>query len=237
MFQASVTSMQEVETLQMTINVENDFQETPLHKAAQAGSEACAKFLLQHGADAFAVDQNLRTAQHVAAEKGHLSCLKEILKPTPNGDDGRQNGCNTQTVNQGAFHCIIDFFDCDKKGNKQTQEEIPLQNLSDDQPTPESKALLSHFNVNVQDCNLETPLHLAAKNGHFECYELLKSVDGVDISLTNKEFKSAEELKNQFQTVDETKNSGFDASRSHCHKTFVLLQLGSIQISLSAFAW
>jgi ankyrin repeat protein len=215
--------MQEVETLQMTTNVENDFQETPLHKAAQAGSEACAKFLLQHGADPFAVDQNFRTALHVAAEKGHFSCLKEILKPIANGDEERQNGFNTQTVIQGPFHCIIDFFDCNNKGSKKSQEEIPLQNLSDDQPPPQSNALLSHFNVNVQDYNLETPLHLAAKNGHFECYELLKSVDGVDISLTNKEFKSAEELKKQFQTEEEKKKFSLDTSRCQCHKTFVLL--------------
>jgi sulfur relay (sulfurtransferase) DsrC/TusE family protein len=55
--------------------------------------------------------------------------------------------------------------------------------------------------IDAQDYDLNTPLHLAAKNDHNACKDLLISFNA-DVSLTNRNFKTAEELSKEHSKTD-----------------------------------
>ena len=52
---------------------------TPLQAACYLGRSTLADLLLQHGADASAVDQSGRSALHIACTRGHEACTRLLL--------------------------------------------------------------------------------------------------------------------------------------------------------------
>lgn len=70
--------------LRSILNARNDRSETPIHVAAQNGTQACAAALLQHGADIEAVGPFGFRVAHYATSKGHLEVLRYLLQ---NGAD------------------------------------------------------------------------------------------------------------------------------------------------------
>ena len=50
-----------------------------MHFAAERGRVDVVKVLIQNGADVNAVDEDERTALHIAAGKGYVSCTLQLL--------------------------------------------------------------------------------------------------------------------------------------------------------------
>ena len=53
---------------------------TPLHQACYAGSEACARALLEAGAKSSLKDADGDSPAHYASAQGHVGCLRILLK-------------------------------------------------------------------------------------------------------------------------------------------------------------
>ena len=190
------------------MNIENELNETPLHKAAQHGSYECIKYLIENGANIKIVDENLKSALHHAAENGHLECVKALLQPksiekskSSTSSETKTNLMEATTGGASSSQCDNESPDCviDIPNNPEAEvssaDAVPEQEPFLSQPAV--VALDAVADVNVQDCNLNTPAHLAAIAGHFECYQFLKSVQGADPTLTNRNFKTTEDLWNE----------------------------------------
>jgi ankyrin repeat protein len=68
------------------VQTSNNFQQTLLHLAAQAGQEENARLLLQYGAVINAQDQSKRTPLFLAVVQGHRSLVQLLLTSNPQID-------------------------------------------------------------------------------------------------------------------------------------------------------
>jgi hypothetical protein len=76
---------------------------TPLHFASQSGYLDSARLLLDHGADANAVDSNHVTPIHLASQHGHLEIVKLLLLRGANHDSRDKDA-------QTALHLASEWY-------------------------------------------------------------------------------------------------------------------------------
>lgn len=144
---------------------------SPLHLCAQAGLNKIFKKLLDHGANANAMDFESKTPLHVATEHQNNSIVEMLLYHHPNIDlrmrdkNGNTTFATAVTMrNHKAAQCILDRFpnaaeQIDQRGRNFLHTAIMKNDL-------ESVLFLLSIQVDVNsrvhDVNQATPLHLAA---------------------------------------------------------------------------
>ncbi|KAJ3005964.1 hypothetical protein HKX48_000374 [Thoreauomyces humboldtii] len=167
---------------------------TALHWACSGKHLEVAQELLQRGAHAGSSDESGMTALHIAAATNSVEIVRLLLPVS-------KTALDTQTDSgQTALHYAA------SKGHLETVDE--LLNADADPSVPDSYGQLPihraatldrlavvrrlkedpRGKVNVRDGSGNTPLHLAAEEGHVELVRYLLSV-GADPDFVNKEEK------------------------------------------------
>lgn len=103
----------------------------------------------------------------------------------------------SEAIKEGDFDKLLTYF----SGNTANLKSYSSQfgNLLHLAVSFGSKTLFEALvrlgiNINAQNCDGNTPLHLAAKLGRQEIVDVLLSVDGIDDTIINVEGKTAIEL-------------------------------------------
>ncbi|RWS23205.1 serine/threonine-protein phosphatase 6 regulatory ankyrin repeat subunit A-like protein, partial [Leptotrombidium deliense] len=122
----------------LSINSRDKRGRTPLHLAAKFGKISRLLDLFRYGADLTAVDDNQMSALHYAAKEGHFAVI-ETLIAQPNIDLKAEDRNGSNVLH---YACIF------------KREDVGLK-LVEKCP----------YLVNSTNCDLKTPLHIAAANG------------------------------------------------------------------------
>nr|POE70461.1 protein accelerated cell death 6 [Quercus suber] len=143
---------------------------TPLHIAAFMGNEKFVKLLLEVALEmdppksniAYSKDNEGSSALHIAAREGNVKVMKELINKCPDICEMLNNmGWNALHVAaESGKSAAITFF---------------LER-------PECKGL-----INEQDTEGNTPMHLAAYEGHFQIASQLGRENDVDLYSTNND--------------------------------------------------
>ncbi|XP_053613892.1 transient receptor potential channel pyrexia isoform X2 [Plodia interpunctella] len=165
------------------------FTETPLHVAASLGLAACAKLLLDAGADVrAAVGPSRATALHLAAEDGHAECARILLSHGAHIDWPNFRG---QTpLHLAALAQSVEVVEllvgrCANVRARDSDGRTPLHGaiVRGARACDVARLLLSvGANPNAPDNFGYTPLHIAALNEFSACVLLLLDYGG-DVTL------------------------------------------------------
>ena len=132
---------------------------TPLHLACKKGSLESVKLLLQHGANLHAVDHRQWSPLHYAAYNGYPKVVKLLLTWGTDTDPRLRNMKNSQ--NKIAFNIS-------KNPETKTGVRIIWPAARDGDLDMIRLLLREGQDPNEQTQHKRnTPLHLAAKNGHY----------------------------------------------------------------------
>ncbi|KAK9876750.1 hypothetical protein WA026_014988 [Henosepilachna vigintioctopunctata] len=136
---------------------------SPLHLACQNGKVNLVKILLDYGAHInikesvnlnkeLILDNYYQTPLYLAVANGHLNVVKLLLK----------NGVNvnmTNSMNRTALHAVVCM------GNPDLSDVGILNRPDNDTKLKILESLIEYGSeINIQDSNGNSPLHLAAKN-------------------------------------------------------------------------
>lgn len=130
------------------VNVLDEFCRTPLHFAVLKERCQILSFLLSHGADIDAETSTGETALHLAARCDSTPCLGVLLRHNPNASATNRKG-ETALFLAATYGCV------------RAVERLVT--------------IVSNLEVSDSRIDHETPLHVAAKNGHKEIVRVLLS--------------------------------------------------------------
>ncbi|ROT61944.1 putative transient receptor potential cation channel subfamily A member 1-like [Penaeus vannamei] len=178
------------------INAVNKEKQTPLHFAAMNGNARVCSFLAEKGASVEARDVREYTPLHIAAKMGFTECCNQLIESGSSVDSTDKNGNtplhlvlsarkNKDVDRHTALHIAI------KNGNEEACK-ILFRSGADGNVTCDCHGTALHIaaeyglhdicdllskyvKVNSMNQHLETPLHLAAKEGHVKCCQTLIS--------------------------------------------------------------
>ncbi|XP_078461449.1 uncharacterized protein LOC144726528 [Lampetra planeri] len=162
------------------VNTKDQYGQTALHTAAQAGHLDAARFLVERGAHVDEPDTNGRTPLHVAAALDHPNVIDFFVKhggghghrcralkppPSPLMPSTLPQITNTTTIDTAAnhYHSLLKYSDVEAA----TREE--LQTAAHYAAKHGARAALECLyrrlsNIHAQDYRARTPLFLAAKH-------------------------------------------------------------------------
>ncbi|KAL0006218.1 hypothetical protein SO802_013779 [Lithocarpus litseifolius] len=143
---------------------------TPLHIAAFMGNKKFVKLLLEMALEmdppksniAYLKDNEGSSALHIAAREGNVKVMKELINKCPDIYEMLDN------MGRNALHVAAE-------SGKSAAITFFLER-------PECKCL-----INEQDIEGNTPMHLAADEGHFEIASQLGRGNDVDLNSTNND--------------------------------------------------
>ena len=146
------------------IDPKDKFGRTPLFIAAKAGSNACVKLLVSHGADvnAFSLRGGRLSAVQAAASGGFADVVETLVNA-----DARVN--NKVKDEESALHLAI-------QSRSSACVKVLLANKAD---------------VNYRNAKGETPLILAAQAGDDEIFDMLLNVQDIKLNAVSKNGETA----------------------------------------------
>lgn len=163
---------------------------TPLHYAAKSGNKECFKTLMENEAH-FTTTINYKSELHYAARSGNFSFLEylgEILKAKGIFDrekiktDKYGNNALHYAVQSGNAECIKFFIYNQVQFFKNKYNENPFHKIAGNSETQENAInfLIEHLKflgrlkseINQENVDGNTPLHIAAKHGNKQLIEL-----------------------------------------------------------------
>ncbi|PKS09158.1 hypothetical protein jhhlp_003772 [Lomentospora prolificans] len=130
--------------------------QTALHLAAENGNSEIVKLLLEQGASPNVRNSRNQTPLHCAAYDGHDSIVAVLLIHTENNSGNQEVAESLHLETNGA-----------SKGND-TSTDIGVSDENSVRLNPSDQAQL-----NIQDIDGQTPLHLAAQKGHKRVVDVL----------------------------------------------------------------
>eukprot|EP00027_Filamoeba_sp_ATCC50430_P013293 CAMPEP_0168564146 /NCGR_PEP_ID=MMETSP0413-20121227/13075_1 /TAXON_ID=136452 /ORGANISM="Filamoeba nolandi, Strain NC-AS-23-1" /LENGTH=979 /DNA_ID=CAMNT_0008595769 /DNA_START=183 /DNA_END=3119 /DNA_ORIENTATION=- len=193
--------------------------DTSLHIAAELGYREVVQLLLEKGADTSAINKSGQTPLHVGTKKGQLDIIGLILSHGAKVDaidSQRKTSLCYAIANQDelCFMRVLDAgadIEADINGNTPLHEAASVGFTRGVQVLLKKGAVVNKKNPGTEN----TPLHIAAINGHLACCIALLE-GGADRDLVNKQgFKARElaiqgghqELSNQITKFVRSNNS------------------------------
>ena len=163
---------------------------TSLCVAAANGRAECVKLLLRHGANVGALSTDKRSPLYLAAEGGHLQCMRAILDlrpPSANREQEieeaekknfRQNSQNEAGDAATGERAVPFSVDIDQQGDS---GKTPLFIASENgHVAPVSALVAAGANVSIPTFLNKTPLYMASEQGHTDIVKILLSKSSSD---------------------------------------------------------
>jgi ankyrin repeat protein len=144
-----------------TTAAEDVYQQTPLHFAAKYNHTNMIQFLLEEGADIEAEDANLNTPLLVAAGGGHVDAVATLIRWKADVD----------TLDKNRRSIV--FIACEQKRTAVLKALL----IKSDGHKPLLSAAEGRALCRAADSVQNTPLHIAAKNGHIAEVKVLLTTD------------------------------------------------------------
>ncbi|KAI5382801.1 hypothetical protein KIW84_070278 [Lathyrus oleraceus] len=182
------------------MSLQNDHGETPLYIAAERNLKQVFDFLLQlcHFEILKIRSKSDMNAFHVAAKRGHLDIVKEILSSWP--EVFRKNGKTAlhNAVRYGVDRIVKALIArdtgivCikDKKGQTALHMAVKGQSTSVVEEILQADPTI----LNERDKKGNTALHMATRKGRSQIVSLLLSYSAVDVNAINKQQETALDL-------------------------------------------
>ena len=162
-------------------NDHNKIGLTALHhlcRATYIGQEVLLEYLLSKGCKAKAVDFTGATPLVDAARMGHIECVKKLVECHADVDHRDNDGCSVIQIAAAANQLDIVTFlaqecDCDVENVDNSGCNV-LHDVCTRGRWRMLQAIIPHcYNLDVQDANGQTPLHLAVFAHRRECVRFL----------------------------------------------------------------
>jgi ankyrin repeat protein len=203
------------------VNAKMQRGDTPLHEAAYHGRVDLAKLLIDKGADVDAKDKNGGTPLYWAAEGGHMDVAKLLIARGTDVNAKMQRGDTPLYVAamRGrvavAELLIAKGADVNTKVQAEGVAGTPLHEAAYHGNVDLAQLLITKgAEINAKDQNGNTPLDIAAQNGHKDIVELLrqhlykgKPPKPQDMIKKDKDLGSIEGATGQEPKADRVENS------------------------------
>uniref|UniRef100_A0A8C6UM95 Uncharacterized protein n=1 Tax=Neogobius melanostomus TaxID=47308 RepID=A0A8C6UM95_9GOBI len=152
-----------------SVDVQDMWGHTALHRGAAAGEEECVRLLLQRGASVCLRDTQGRSALHLAAACGRASVLRALLRaPSPLQETDNQGFTPLHwACYSGYDSCVEMLLRQDTSRTMKGSSFSPLHCAVINNHERVAQMLLMGFVVN------RAPLHAAVFSDHVECVRLL----------------------------------------------------------------
>ncbi|WP_194848015.1 tetratricopeptide repeat protein [Candidatus Neptunochlamydia vexilliferae] len=169
----------------------NSRKQNLLHLAAQAGKTANVEALLQLGLPIEKKDLEGRTPLHLATNQNHLDAVKLLVKK--GASPSALTSSKESPLHLAAFRGhlpLVQFFlktapQSLVQGDSDGKAPLHRAMWGDPKPQVVKTLLAAGANPNAKNTYDYTPLHWAAKHGHFESARLLLGKKG-DTQIANK---------------------------------------------------
>ncbi|XP_033631150.1 transient receptor potential cation channel subfamily A member 1-like [Asterias rubens] len=183
----------ESETGSELMEHQDKLDHSPMHYSAEIGNKQLMEMLISKGAKGGTRNVDEKTPLHIAAQFGHLSCVETFLKNFPNflNDDDVDGNTPLLLASRGGHHCVILFLlGMGADIYKRNDEWKTVLSLAAQLNRMHTIAVLIEHNadINAQDRDKNTPLHLACIEGHYPAAKLLLRA-GAELTHKNKEDK------------------------------------------------
>lgn len=166
--------------------------ESLLHIAAKEGYLEFAKFLLEKGADIYALETNDKTPLHLAAQKGRLNLVKYFVNDREVHLDlkDKYGKIPLHLAAENGHLDVVEYFVEDKGVKLDVKDRygmVPLHLAAQEERLDVVKYFVGEkeMDVSIEDEDDQVPLHMAARNGHLETVKYLIKMD-VNLKTVNK---------------------------------------------------
>ncbi|XP_066497962.1 caskin-2 isoform X3 [Hoplias malabaricus] len=149
---------------QATVDIKDSNGMRPLHYAAWQGKADSVHMLLRAGASVNGASQDGQIPLHLAAQYGHYEVSEMLLQH-------QSNPCIVNKAKKTPLDLACEF------GRQKVTQLLLSSNMI--------TTLLEGDRMDTIDCAFNTPLHLAARNGHKDIIRLLLKA-GIDINRVTK---------------------------------------------------
>ncbi|KAF3057647.1 Ankyrin-3 [Trichoderma lentiforme] len=163
----------------LPINGRDEKKRTALHLASMLSYQSMVRHLISKGIDVNAKDVVGRTALHYAALMGHLEIVKELLLQEGTKINKRDLARDTPLslatkMRQGeVVKELLEKKASAKKHNKLEDTALHIAVRNGDETIVQLIASRENADLEVEDEDSFTPLHLAAQSGHLGILKLL----------------------------------------------------------------
>jgi ankyrin repeat protein len=184
-------------------NIKDNFGSTPIHYALSEGSLTSVQLLVNSGTDLNILDNFSRSALHLALRSENTELIDYIVKITkPESKGTASHVCHTDKFGQTVLHRAC-HWDHTKSSREEEDDQVDFMDLDlneligDASWRQRSSKIRKQIrvlralgaDVNAQDHNGFTPLHVASKSGNAIATDVLLSFPETETSIRdNKGF-------------------------------------------------